>query len=1545
MPACAIGMSENYAVSLILHTVRDAQLGDHTACFGRFNAGLAAVISMTKEESGGILGNDNGTKSITNHLHPIPPLSHPASPVRMSKHERRIRDSLVRKFDELFRSSTPATSRSALSTSDLATQSNLAWTGLRTRLQSLHKYAVIFPPLQSAIISVIRSIDVVEMALEHPNDYEDLALRLETLGESLIWHLRGSKSAPMSEFIERTAMIIEGEANLINGERDRGSGRYSIEANNHIEELVRFYHRIEALFRQLQADASLSTWNIDGQNLENSQLEGMTPAKLASYDSRLSADVNRRTCTKGTRVDVLLELDSWSCDLNAPNIYWMSGTAGAGKTTLAYTFCKKLKQQKQLGATFFCTRTIAECRDVGRIIPTIAYQLARYSLAFRLALCRILGNGPNISTSTMSAQYERLLRDPILEVRDAIPENLIVVIDGLDECTDSNGVESILDILLRLSTDLPLKFFVTTRSELAIQQMMESKSFEARSVFVLHEIERSLVQADIELYLAEELEFMSPSEAQVQKLAELSGNLFIYAATAVRYIRAGGGFATASGRSSPILEASSQSSQKHADIDELYTIILAAALEDEKLDDEEKDLIRLVLWTTICVREPVSVKTLAALGGVGDPSLALSALRPLQSVLYVSRSGSTVTTFHASFPGFMFDQFRSSRFFCDEVKHNQFLARRCFELMKEQLRFNICNLESSFVRDKDVKDLDDRIEKYISPVLSYACRYWSDHLQQAAVSEELFSHIGEFLSEQLLFWMEVMNLKHWMKVGMKMLRMSKLWLMASTLMLDIFAERLMVIEQACSAPLNLVSHIEDSRRFVASFTENPVSESTPHIYISSLPFCYRSSSVVRNSWRRTRGLAVALGEVIEQRPTIWNTPRAANSVTFSPDGTRIAFGTDEGIITVKDADNGSLVVGPLKGHEQWVLSVAFSPNGIYIASGSSDSTILVWSANDGTCVAGPFRGHTDAVKSVAFSPDSTRIVSGSWDHSVRVWGVQDATFSLDPFLGHTKAINSVAVSPDGTRIISGSDDHTVYIWDAHQGTCIISPLAGHSGSVTSVAFSPDGTYIISGSKDCTILIWDAFDGTCVAGPLEGHSGPVQSVAFSPDGARIISGSDDTTIRYWSSVDGTPVTKPLKRHTKRVWCVVFSPDGTRIVSCSDDCTIHIWNTTSGPVAGHTDKVSSAAFSPDGTRIISGSADRSICIWGANDGSLVVGPLVGHTDIVTSVAISPNGTRIASGSEDSTIIVWDALDGSRIAGPLEGHTKPVTSVCFSPDGSHLVSGSFDRSLRVWSTHNYTPIGDPFEGHTDTVFSVAFSPSGAYIASGSFDYTIIIWNASDGTQFTAPLKGHTYFVLAVAFSPDGTRIVSSSVDATIRVWSALNGTLIAGPFKVHTDWIMSVAYSPDGTRIVSGSDDRTVVVSDASNGTIVAGPFNGHTSWVQSVAFSPNGMRIVSCSFDCTIRVWDLHDNTSSANPPEHASSSTDNQKRPPIATQIVVNNNGWIMNQNLDLLFWVPPEVAQCLPVPRNPFVIGRQGPLQINYEGLFLGSDWHRCYCT
>ncbi|KAB5590276.1 Vegetative incompatibility protein HET-E-1 [Ceratobasidium theobromae] len=1389
----------------------------------------------------------------------------------------------------------------------------------------------------------------MEMTLIHPDDYQDLVSELKTIGEFLIRYLQQSKSSQMSEFIERTAIVIEEQAKQINNQRGRETGRNLIEANHDIGRLVKCYRRIQASFWQLQANAMLSS-DIVGDPLANSRLEEMKPAKLATYDSRISTETNRRTCTKNTRIAVLLELDTWSCDPNAPNIYWMTGMAGTGKTTLASTFCETLKKQKQLGASFFCTHTTAECRDVGRIIPTITYQLARYSLAFRSALCRILAGDPDISMGAISMQFESLLRDPILKVKDAIPENLVVVIDGLDECADSNSIRHFLEVLFRRSTNLPLKFFVTSQPEMAIWQMTQSQSFRARPAFTLNEIERSVVQADITLYLAEELAFMSLSESQVQNLAELSGNLFIYAATAVRYIRAGGGFATPSGRLSMILETNSKSGKKRMDIDELYTIVLSAALED-KLEHEENDLIRLVLWTTLCACEPVSVETLAALVGVSNSSLALAALQLLRSVIYVSEDGNTVSTFHLSFPDFMFDRARSSLFFCDQPKYNQFLARRSFELMKDQLRFNICNLESSFVRDKNVKDLDSRIKQFISPALSYACRFWSDHLQQVTAPEELFFYIGEFLSDRLLFWMEVMNLNHWMKVGVEMLRVSKLWLVVSIVMLSTFATGLIVLKQTCSAPPELVVCAEDSRRFVARFTAIPVSELTPHIYVSLLPSCHQSSSVFRNFWKHTRGLPRASGRIVEERPRIWRIGQVVNSVAFSPDGGRIAFGTDEGTVTVKDVIGGRVVTGPLKGHEQWVLSVAFSPDGKCIASGSSDSTILVWNAINGMHLAGPFRGHTDAVKSVTFSPDSTRIISGSWDHSVRVWGVQDGIQILAPFLGHTKSVNSVAVSPDGTRIISGSDDHTTQIWDAHQGTHTISALIGHSDSVTSVAFSPDGTRIISGSKDCTILIWDALNGARVSTLFTGHSSPVRSVAFSPDSAHIVSGSDDTTVRVWRAVDGTSVSNPLKGHTKRVRSVAFSPDNVYIASSGDDSTIHIWNALGNnslsPQSGHTDGIFSVAFSPNGTQIVSGSADCSICIWGANDGSLVAGPMVGHSVWVASVAISPDGMCIASGSDDCTIIIWDALDGSSIASPLQGHTSGVTSVCFSPDGTCIVSGSKDMTLRVWSTRDYTLIGNPFEGHTDWVNSVAFSPSGAYIASGSSDNTIIIWDAFKGTQIAGPLRGHTNWVFSVAFSPDGTQIVSGSFDNTICVWSAHNGECIAGPFKVHTSYVRSVAFSPDGARIVSGSNDGTVVVSNANNGAVVAGPFKGHTGWVWSVAFSPNGMSVVSGSSDYTIRVWDIHDITLNAHPPEYDPISTNHQKKSLPATQITVNDDGWVTNQNSDLMFWLPPKMAQYLPPRslRNTLLIRPQASIGIDYEGLFLGNDWHRCYHT
>jgi WD40 repeat protein len=114
--------------------------------------------------------------------------------------------------------------------------------------------------------------------------------------------------------------------------------------------------------------------------------------------------------------------------------------------------------------------------------------------------------------------------------------------------------------------------------------------------------------------------------------------------------------------------------------------------------------------------------------------------------------------------------------------------------------------------------------------------------------------------------------------------------------------------------------------------------------------------------------------------------------------------------------------GPLRSHRAQrlgeVTAVTYSPDGTRMASGSDDTTLKVWDAASGAELA-TLSGHTDRVVAVAYSPDGARSVSGSFDQTSKLWDTQ--TMECVGMLSYSGWVSGCDFSPLGTRVFCGDD--------------------------------------------------------------------------------------------------------------------------------------------------------------------------------------------------------------------------------------------------------------------------------------------------------------------------------------------------------------------------------------------------------------------------------------------------------------------------------------------------------------------------------------------
>ena len=214
-------------------------------------------------------------------------------------------------------------------------------------------------------------------------------------------------------------------------------------------------------------------------------------------------------------------------------------------------------------------------------------------------------------------------------------------------------------------------------------------------------------------------------------------------------------------------------------LDELYKEVLEGYI----THPETRLLFRSVVGQLITAFEPLSIRSLTTLRAHApdddDDDSAVTMLRRLGSLFSnVTSPDETlpIVLLHTSFRDFLVNKEKSGEFFIVLRDAHYSLAQSCLGLVLRDLRFNICNIESSYLANKDIEDLGARISKHLPPALSYACRFYDNHLKHLDFETNMFGKLQDFFETKFLFWLEALSLIGTMHLASPALSSVKMWL-------------------------------------------------------------------------------------------------------------------------------------------------------------------------------------------------------------------------------------------------------------------------------------------------------------------------------------------------------------------------------------------------------------------------------------------------------------------------------------------------------------------------------------------------------------------------------------------------------------------------------------------------------------------------------------------------------------------------------------------------------------------------------------------------
>jgi hypothetical protein len=468
---------------------------------------------------------------------------------------------------------------------------------------------------------------------------------------------------------------------------------------------------------------------------------------------------------EGTRQDIFAAVKEWTTDFDAPNILWLKGHPGVGKSAIAMSIIEHLRDSKRLGSSFFFQRQEATVTTPSALWRTVAYNLARRHPGIRARIIAALKEDESIATTfNIEKLFQQLIQEP-LNATNNIPAGRmpIVVIDALDECGGLSGKYSKdgKDLIRTLESwaRLPLQFklLVTSRGEDDIEQLFSTINHRLLEIHTGQTVNPQSSE-DVRRFLKHEFQEIAskfprhlqpdwPGDETMSMLSSRAAGLFIWARTVVKFVTEG----VPPHQLKLVLEGGGA-----GDIDDLYKLVLNASF--PKPSEEVIKAFHSVIGTIILAERPLPIDSVTQLLAV-DPCAVEYICKGLHSVL---GHGRVLSLTHQSFVDFVVDPNRCPPLFLINREHERrILTLACLQTMTKELKFNICELETSCLANAEIDGLDKLVDLKIPDALQYSCMHWSSHLcsDSNPASVEVSALLDEFLTgPRPLYWIEVMSL-------------------------------------------------------------------------------------------------------------------------------------------------------------------------------------------------------------------------------------------------------------------------------------------------------------------------------------------------------------------------------------------------------------------------------------------------------------------------------------------------------------------------------------------------------------------------------------------------------------------------------------------------------------------------------------------------------------------------------------------------------------------------------------------------------------------